>query len=199
MNPSCRRWWNCSSPSCWIKELKLIGLAMQNYMSAHNTFPLVASPRSKVEPLLSWRVHLLPYLDEGSLYNQFHLDEPWDSPHNRALIDKMPSVYRSPGWKPEDKGLTRYLVPVGKETLFPPGGQGMKMNDITGSSHTIVVVEADHAVTWTKPEDLRYNPNKPAAGLPQAEEFRALYADGHVDFLCKPKDEELRSALGPRR
>ena len=46
------------------------------------------------KPLLSWRVLILPYVEQEDLYKQFHLDEPWDSEHNKKLIEKMPAVYR---------------------------------------------------------------------------------------------------------
>jgi hypothetical protein len=38
---------------------------------------------------LSWRVKLLPYLEQDHLYRQFKLNEPWDSPHNQALLKEM--------------------------------------------------------------------------------------------------------------
>ena len=51
-------------------------------------------PSSK--PLLSWRVHLLPYIGHEALFRQFKLNEPWDSPSNRALLSQMPDVYITP-------------------------------------------------------------------------------------------------------
>ena len=48
------------------------------------------------QPLLSWRVALLPQLDQLPLFQQIHLDEPWDSPHNRQFAEQMPAVYQMP-------------------------------------------------------------------------------------------------------
>ncbi len=76
-------------------HLKQIGLAMHNFHDVNNKLPAQANYEGK-KPLLSWRVHLLPYLGEAELYNEFHLDEPWDSPHNKKLIEKMPQVYKNP-------------------------------------------------------------------------------------------------------
>jgi hypothetical protein len=139
---------------------------------------------------------LLPYFGEEALYKQFHLDEPWDSAHNRTLIDKMPAVYRMPDSEDVKKGLTNYLVPVGKGTLFPSAGQGTKLTEVKDTAHAILVVQADHAVTWTKPDDLAFDPQKPTAGL-KIDGFPATYADGHVELLNKPDENKLRSQLAP--
>src|SRR5690606_10896708 len=96
-------------------------------------------------PLLSWRVHILPFLGEQSLYDQFHLDEPWDSPHNTRLIARMPEVYRCPGADRDEGGTTTYLVPRGEGTIFP-GARGVPPEEITdGTSNTLLVVDADPA------------------------------------------------------
>ena len=104
-----------------VNNLKQIGLAMHNYLAEHKTFPPAYSRDKSGRPLLSWRVHILPYLEQAALYKEFRLDEPWDSPHNRPLIDKIPQVYRCPdmGRKPADLGKTTYLAPRGKATIFP--------------------------------------------------------------------------------
>ena len=90
---------------------KQIGLALQNYHSRHETFPPAYSSGKDGKPLLSWRVLILPYVDQNDLYNEFHLDESWDSPHNRALIARMPATYRCPGQRADlsSEGKTRYL------------------------------------------------------------------------------------------
>ncbi len=106
-----------------INNLKQIGLALHNYHTKHESFPPAYSRGKDGKPLLSWRVLVLPFLGEQALYDQFHLDEAWDSPHNRALISKMPAVYRCPA---ENEGIavggkTRYLARAGSPRFF--GGQ----------------------------------------------------------------------------
>ena len=138
-------------------NLKQIGLAMHNYLSAHGTFPPAYSKGPDGKPLLSWPVHILPYLEQKSLYDEFHKDEPWDSEHNKALIARMPAVYHCPSGRPTPakEGKTSYLTPRGPGTVFP-GAEGIKIKDIKdGTSNTIIVVDASDAaaVTWTKPED----------------------------------------------
>jgi prepilin-type processing-associated H-X9-DG protein len=186
-----------------MNNLKQIGLAMHNYHDSTKHFPAAASYDTQGRPLLSWRVHVLPYLEQEALYKQFHLDEPWDSPHNRTLIERMPEVYRSPASKLKEKDRTCYVVPVGLQTVFP-GREGMQIKDIKdGASNTILAVEVDdsHAVPWTKPEDLPFDLQQPAKGLGGLYEggFNALFGDGHVQFLALPRPaEQLRALFTPR-
>ncbi|MBN2216637.1 MAG: DUF1559 domain-containing protein [Pirellulales bacterium] len=168
--------------ACSINNLKQIGLAMHTWHIAHNAFPPAASRDKDGKPLLSWRVHILPYIEEEKLYREFHLDEPWDSPHNKKLIGRMPMVYRDPAGRAA-KGATRYQVPVGPGTLFE-GKQGRSIRDVTdGTTNTIMTVETDaaHAVPWTKPDDWHCDLEKPTAGLVDGDStVRIGMADGCV-------------------
>ena len=153
-----------------VTNLKQVGLAMHNYHSAHGTFPPTYRASSAGEPLLSWRVLVLPYLEQQKLFDQFHLDEPWDSPHNRALIPQMPRVYAAPSASPmlATAGKTVYLTPRGEATMFP-GGTPVAFKDITdGTSNTIMTIEVDdeHAATWTKPDDWDITLGRPGHGRP---------------------------------
>ena len=97
-----------------VDNLKEIGLAMHNYYDEHKHLPLPASRSAEGKPLLSWRVQVLPHMGQGALYRQFHLDEPWDSPHNHTLIDKMPPMYRLPLSKSERAGPDELLAAGGQ-------------------------------------------------------------------------------------
>src|SRR5207248_7805224 len=130
-----------------------------------------------------WRVLLLPYVEEQDLYKQFKLDEPWDSPHNLKLLEKMPSSYAPP---PRKRGMmppyhTVVHVFVGKGAAFE-GGQGLRLKEDfpDGLANTLLVVEAGKPVPWTKPENLTYDPDGPLPDLrgifPDA--FRARMGDG---------------------
>jgi hypothetical protein len=166
-------------------NLKDIAIALHNYHDSHKGFPTPAITSKDGKPLLSWRVAILPYVEGLDLYQQFKLDEPWDSPHNKKLIGKMPPIYRSPFSRRGTEGRTTYLVPVGKETAFT-GRQALTLpRDFPdGTSNTILVVEAadERAVIWTKPDDLEVNPKKPHAGLVAKGRpwFLVALADGSV-------------------
>jgi hypothetical protein len=173
-------------------NVKQIGIAFHNYHDTVGRFPAQAICDKQGKPLLSWRVAILPYVEQEALYKEFKLDEPWDSEHNKKLIARMPKTYASPASKKLD-GHTTYLVPVGKETVFTGDPKGLKINDITdGTSNTIFLVEAndDSAVIWTKPDDLVVDPKDPLKGLighyPQG--FVAGFADGSVRFISKSVD-----------
>ena len=79
-----------------VQQLKRLGLALHEFHEAHGHFPAAAITDKSGTPLLSWRVAILPQLGYQSLYDAFHLDEPWDSPHNLALAAQMPEVFRCP-------------------------------------------------------------------------------------------------------
>jgi type II secretory pathway pseudopilin PulG len=177
-----------------MNNLKQIALAMHMYHDTHQTFPPRATYSSDGKPLLSWRVHLLPFLGQETLYQQFHLDEPWDSPHNRQFIEQMPAIYRNPSARASSSQAT-YLVPAGKGAIFE-GKEGTPMRKITdGTSNTLLVVEVNEsaAVVWTKPDDLIFDANKPLAGLGAAHAggFLVALADGSVRFISATIDPRL--------
>ena len=184
-------------------NLKQIGLALHQHHDAHGKFPAVANFDKRGRPLLSWRVHLLPFLGQEKLYREFHLDEPWDSEHNRKLIPRMPAVYRCPSLEWGPSGKTSYLAPVGPALMFTGTPQQLQIKDVTdGTSNTIFIVDAAdaHAVIWTRPEDLRIDPKDPGAGLigHHRDGFLALFADGSVQFLGQHMDRRNLFALFTR-
>jgi hypothetical protein len=151
------------------------------------------------KPLLSWRVQILPYLEEQALYEKFHLNEPWDSEHNRALIPQMPAALQNPNLT-LGPGLTNYLAIVGKPCMFDGTAEGRRFrNVVDGLSHTVAIVEADaaQAVPWTKPDDLNYDAQAPATGLGHLRPggWLAGFADGHVTFISNDAATELLNAL----
>jgi prepilin-type processing-associated H-X9-DG protein len=186
-------------------NLKRLGLAFHEYHEAHGHFPAPAIVRRDGTPLLSWRVALLPHLGYRSLYDRFHLDEPWDSPHNQRLIAETPPELACPGAAGRHDGETGYLVVVGPEinawsvnTPFD-STRGVDLREITdGTSNTVLVMETDTLIPWTKPDDLHWSP---AGALPQLRSphnggTHALFADGATRFITPAiRPEILRGML----
>jgi hypothetical protein len=183
-------------------NLKQMAIAMHNYHSAYGTFPAATTYRTRDgKPALSWRVALLPFIEEERLYKQFKLDEPWDSPNNIALLPQTPKVYLLPGKPNDGSGLTHYQVFVGPGTVFQPKlkeGQfqlpipqgmphsGMRLTDITdGTSNTFLIATARNAVPWTKPDDIPYDPNLPIPPLGGhlRDGFQVAFADGTTRWI----------------
>ena len=152
--------------------------------------------------LLSWRVQLLPYIEGVGIYNQFRLDEPWDSPHNLKLAKQMPQVFASPD-SPElaAQGKTRFLALAGKETLFP-GNKKLSFATVTdGASNTLMFVRAapSAAVSWTKPADIEYDPTKPFQGIrSDDQEFAVAMCDGSCQWVPMYVDKEVLKAIATR-
>lgn len=180
-------------------NLKMLALGLMNYESSHKTFPAAGSEQPGGASQLSWRVHILPYLEQQQLYDRFRLDEPWDSEHNKALIAEMPEVFTAPGVE-LPAGKTVYLAVTGPGTFFGDGSQGTSIREITdGSSNTVMLVEADadKAVEWTRPSDYQYDPAAEHRGLGSLRDgsFYVAMADGYVQALPADLPQETFTSL----
>ena len=148
-------------------------------------------------------MHILPYLEQDALYKQFHLDEPWDSEHNKKLIAQMPKLYAGGNEKLAAAGKTTFLAPLGDVTMFPVRPNGVKIADvIDGTSNTILLVTGrdEQAVIWTKPEDLKIDQADPAKGLAvdEGKGYWLLFADGSVRRISTTIDKKMLWALFTR-
>jgi hypothetical protein len=177
-------------------NLKQIAIAMHAYHNDFGHFPAASIARDG-KPLLSWRVAILPYIEENALHQQFKLDEPWDSEHNKKLLERMPKLYAPVGVAGADPQSTFYQVFVGKDAAFDPI-KGRKIGEFRdGTSYTFLVIEAGDAVPWTKPADLPYDAEKP---LPKRgglfrDGFHAAMSDGGIRFIKNTVDEKTLRAL----
>jgi hypothetical protein len=177
-------------------NLKQIALALHNYHDVNGAFPPAAVYDKNGKALYSWRVLILPYIEQDNLFKEFHLDEPWDSEHNKKLLAQMPPVYRADEADAK-KHLTRYLGFSGKDALFD-GAKGRRFADITdGTSNTLMVVEAAKGVPWSKPEDVPFGAGKllPLVVNPKKGGFNAALCDGSVRFFPKTIKEEVMRLL----
>jgi Protein of unknown function (DUF1559)/Domain of unknown function (DUF4190) len=178
-------------------NLKQLALAMHNYHDVHGRFPPAVVYSKDGKPLYSWRVLLLPHLNEEGLYKQFKLDEPWDSPNNQKLLALMPHVFEDQSTPTKEQSSTFYQVFTGPTTAFE-SPQGERLQDFTdGTSNTFLIVEAAQAVPWTKPADLAYDPNQPLPELggQHAGGFNAVKADGAVRFIGAGTPEQVLRGL----
>jgi hypothetical protein len=143
----------------------------------------------------------LPWIEERKLFDQFHLDEPWDSPHNRALVQQMPAVYADPALANlAREGKTTYVVPVGPGTVFDTK-EGTTFREISdGMSKTVLIVEVppERAVIWTKPEDWEVDMAHPRRGIERTDRdyFVGAWCDGSAQAMpTDVKSDVLRANL----
>lgn len=190
-------------------DLTQIGLAIHNYNDTQAELPS-NTYSADGKPLLSWRVHILPYLEYENLYRQFKLDEPWDGPNNIRLLNQMPRTFAPPNGRGPSTTMTYYrgfsspgAVFERKLVLDEPRLPKDVLSIATiadGAWNTILVVEAGDPVEWTKPDDLDAAPGKPFPKMGGHEwkggGFQVLMCNGLVRMV-KPSVSEatLRAAV----
>jgi len=182
-----------------LQNLDQIGTAAHQYHDKMGKFPnnSYETQGKQSRPLLSWRVHLLPYLGEETLYKQFKLDEPWDGPNNKKLLSQMPMVYGTfEARRKAGEGKTYYRGFSHQGAMFEkPTAPGQQPPAITmanvqdGLANTILVIEAGEAVEWTKPDDIDWSAGKPRPALGYSPDtwqfFTVLMADGRTRQVQK--------------
>jgi hypothetical protein len=190
-------------------NLKMIGLSFHNFNDTFGGIPAHAICDKAGKPLLSWRVAILPFIEEDKLFKEFKMDEPWDSKHNKKLLARMPKIYAPTiSGKPAKADHTYYRVFTGPDTPFNPKvirGFGVATTSgripatfTDGTSYSILVVEAGEAVPWTKPDELVYDAKAkklPKLGGLFPEGFHVGMADGSVRFISRKIDARVLRAL----
>jgi prepilin-type processing-associated H-X9-DG protein len=188
-----------------VNNLKMISLALYSYHERFGSFPPAYIPDASGRPMHSWRVLILPFLDEQPLYDQYDFGEPWNGPNNIKVLNSMPRFFACPHRSPNPKKRTSYVVITGPGTLFP-GASSVKVVDISdGTPNTLMVVETDNVdIPWTSPIDLdvrsmslQINDRKaPGISSQHPRGANVSYVDGTVRWLGeKISDEEALRAL----
>lgn len=176
-------------------------MAVANYVDEYGCYPPAFVADESGQPLLSWRVLLLPYMDHAELFKQFDLNEPWGSPANASLLEKMPSLYRLHTIDDDHHSSTNYVAIVGKETMWS-GAEGRASDFATdGDPHTLLIAEfVGHSIPWTKPEDLlfsemdmRVDSDNGISSVLTPPAY--LTVDGFVGYLPADMDEDSLRAL----
>lgn len=171
-------------------NMKQIGIALHNYHDTYGKMPpaILYGPDGKTPH--SWRVAILPFLDQAALHREYRFDEPWDSENNKKLLAKIPQTYQDPSEKGKSTN-TSYFAVAGPKTIINLGAMGARMADITdGTSNTIMVVDAKKDVPWTKPEDLAIDTPASLLGYDK-DKFIAGLGDGSVRMIPKTIDPAM--------
>jgi len=194
-----------------LNNMRQMTLGKLNYESAFQRLP-TAVP-DPVEPgrrgsLLSWRVQILPFLEANNLYDQFNHQEPWDSPHNLALVDQMPEIYKSLSHDlPEGKTIfvspVSMLGPNGEQpnhpAIYVEGRKASSRSIGDGPANTILILEVDPdaAVTWTKPDEWEFDPDNPMrdVGNARISSILVAMADGAVRRISNSTSPEEFKAM----
>jgi hypothetical protein len=173
-----------------VGNLKQIGLAFHNYHQAWGSFPPAYLADANGKPMHSWRVLILPWMEQSGLYGSYNMAEPWDGPNNRKLFDQRPNIFHCPS-RDCGQSLASYVAIVGQGTAFP-GPSTVKLSDIRdGTSETILLVEVSNVdIPWTEPRDLDLktmswfinDPARPAISSFH-ERIPILFVDGMIHRL----------------
>lgn len=192
-------------------NLEHIAIAIHNYHDTYKYLPTNQLSRDK-KPLLSWRVQILPFMErkrpltapdlllvpeENVVFKQFRLEEPWDSAHNKKLIDKMPKIY-APVRGKFDPGMTFYQGFGGTNGWLKPGAKFVGSFP-DGLSNTLLVAESGKPVIWSRPDDLDFNgKGVPALGGLFDGKFHAAMGSGEVERFRKGIEADtLRRLIDP--
>jgi prepilin-type processing-associated H-X9-DG protein len=181
-------------------NMKQLSLSFHNEQDARMSVSSLARDRSgKVSPGLSWRVSMLPYIEQENLYSSFDFTQAWDSPRNQPHSNTTVPTYRTPFDGGPGTG-TPYRVFVGGGAMFEPDGRPVRFADVTdGIQNTILFIHATEQVPWAQPKELPYSPTAPLPAFGhkgQPNGTNVAMADGSVRFISKNASEaSIRAAI----
>ncbi|PHS02192.1 MAG: hypothetical protein COA78_21835 [Blastopirellula sp.] len=177
-----------------IQNLEAISLALSAYIQKNRQLPLPAIYDPSGEPLLSWRVALLPYLGHAELYEKFDLKQPWDSAVNKQWLSEIPAIYQSPNRFDEK---TNFLVPMSSGTGFQGRRPVLTKRIEDGLANTVILVEVDdsQAVFWTAPQEYTLKMDAPQQGLFSLREDGLFVCLGDGSLRLIPNGQSDKNVL----
>lgn len=190
---------------CTNQEKQIV-IALHIYHDVHGTFPPAYTTDEDGNPLHSWRVMILPYMEQQELYDSINLDEPWDSTHNSVFHSQIPSVYLCPSAPASSKitGLTSYKWVIGENTISN-GPDATDLSEVTRvSSNAIAIIEVIPSTNWMAPEDIQetdlisnginYSRNE-GAGSYHRDGINVGMMDGSIKFVSDSVEEQVLSDM----
>lgn len=185
-----------------MKNLEKIANALNAYAAEHGTYPPPVTMDANNQPLHSWRVLILPYLNEKMLYEQMDLTKPWDDPVNMNVSYQIPDVYMHPA--SQQTGFyssVNYVLVTGPGTLFPPTGPLDPDTIADKPSQTLLVVEGKPSSLgngiWTEPLDLDFVLMKGIINGADGVEPGGFFPDGMAAVTVDERPHFLKTGLAP--
>jgi len=186
-------------------SLKNIALALENYRCSHGSFPPPSVSDKTGKPIHSWRVLILPYVEQQPLYDAYHFDEPWNGPNNSKLAAMRPRLFDCPSdeaSRAPGSSATSYLGVIPEDGCW---GDRMR-GDGTAPRNPVILIEmADSGVGWAEPKDLRVDQilarlsstfRKKFSGAHSQRLTHVALADGRVEELpCNLPEQVLHQVL----
>ncbi len=179
-------------------------MAVANYHETYGRFPPAHVADRDGRPMHSWRVLILPFLEQRAVYDAYNFAEPWDGPNNRKLANQVGQIYLRSGLDSDQARTTSFVAVVGLETAWP-GAESLSYKDLGDGSHdTLMVVEVpDGRFLWMEPRDLhldgmscRINDGSGRGPGSRLGGARVVSADGTVRTLPDGFDpRKLRAML----
>jgi hypothetical protein len=196
---------NAARSAATTRNLKQISLAVANYHQTHGSFPPAYVADQDGKPMHSWRVLILPFLEQQELYNAYNFAEPWDGPNSRKLVGKIGNIFLRSGLDSDQIHTTSFVAVVGPRTVWT-GSKPTALKDLGDGSHdTLLVVKVpDGHFLWMEPRDLEFDRmslrinDGSGCGLgSRMGGARVVTANGTVSTLPNDFDpNKLRATLG---
>lgn len=180
-------------------NLRQIGVALHMYHQTYGCFPPAYVADKNGKPMVSWRVLILPFLEQDGIYKQYKLNEPFDSPSNRRFANVMMPVFQCPS-EAMTPGNTSYVMIVGPRTISNGTGS-RKMAEITdGTSNTIMIIEvANSGINWLEPKDLKFEDLAKMGAGPGASGISSQHPGAVNVLMCDGSVRTVSTYTAPQQ